>query len=185
MHKAERLVVLAQTIADERPVFFEIKGPSIGDHDTAAFMMELRTRAEAEFGTDYSERKVCGANNLCVDFYFPDEETIVEVALGLRNPTSEYERDILKALMAKETGHPVSRLVFVSKPGALKRLKQPGAAAIAARAERLHGVRVERASYLGSTLPSNQMQSTSASRARAGAATRRWQAAARRSACRC
>ena len=143
MHKAERLVVLAQTIADERPVFFEIKGPSIGDHDTAAFMVELRTRAEAEFGADYSERKVCGANNLCVDFYFPDEETIVEVALGLRNPTSEYERDILKALMAKETGHPVSRLLFVSKPGALKRLKQPGAAAIAAWAERLHGVRVE------------------------------------------
>ena len=143
MDRVERLAALAQQLADERPIFFEIKGPSVGDHDTAAFMKELRARAQTELGADYSERKVCGANNLCVDFYFPDEETIVEVALGLRNPTSEYERDILKALMAKEAGHAVTRLLFLSKPGALKRLKQPGATAIAAWAERLHGLRVE------------------------------------------
>ena len=97
----------------------------------------------AGFGLDHAEKKVCGANNLCVDFYFPDEGTIVEIALALRNPTSEYERDIVKALMAKETGHSVSRLLFLSKPGALKRMKQPGAAAIAAWSERLHGVRIE------------------------------------------
>jgi hypothetical protein len=142
-HNAERLVEIAQAVTKERPDFFEIKGPSAGDHDTAAFMKELRSRVANELGTDYSERKICGENNLCVDFYFREEETIVEVALGLRNPTSEYERDVLKALMAKEMGYPVSRLLFVSKPGALKRLKQPGAAAIAAWALRLHGVRVE------------------------------------------
>jgi hypothetical protein len=143
MSKVDRLLKLAQQIADERPTFFEIKGPSVGDHDTAAFMRELRLRAESHLGSDYADKRVCGANNLCVDFYFPAESTIVEVALGLRNPTSEYERDILKALMAKEEGHTVSRILFVSKPGALKRLRQPGAAAIAAWAERLHGVRVE------------------------------------------
>lgn len=143
MQKAQRLVVIAQEIADRRPTFFDIKGPSVGDHDTASFMQELRSRAATEFGLDYSERKICGSNNLCVDFYFPDEEIIVEVALGLRNPTSEYERDILKALMAKEAGYPVRSLLFVSKPGALKRLRQPGASAIAAWAERLHGLRIE------------------------------------------
>ena len=143
MDRVERLAAMAQRLAEERPTFFEIKGPSVGDHDTAAFMKELRARAQAHFGTDYSERKVCGANNLCVDFYFPDEGTIVEVALGLRNPTSEYERDVLKALMAKEAGYAVSRLLFLSKPGALKRLGQPGAMAIAAWAERLHGLCVE------------------------------------------
>ena len=113
----ERLVQLAQSIADERPTFFDIKGPSVGDHDTAAFMSELRARAQTDFGMDCSEKRVCGATNLCVDFYFPNEGTIVEVALGLRNPTSEYERDILKALMAIDEGHQVTRLVFVSKPG--------------------------------------------------------------------
>ena len=140
--KVDRLVALAQEVADERPTFFSIKGPSVGDHDTASFMRELRKRATDEFGEDYSERKVCGRNNLCVDFYFEDESTIVEIALGLRNPTSEYERDLLKALMAKEAGYSVNRLLFVSKPGALKRLRQPGATAIASWAERLHGLKV-------------------------------------------
>jgi hypothetical protein len=143
MNKVDRLVAIAQALADERPTFFDIKGPSAGDHDTAAFLKELRYRAGVEFGFDYSERKVCGANNLCVDFYCPEDETIVEVALALRNPTSEYERDPLKALMAKETGYSVSRLLFVSKPGATKRLSQAGAAAMAAWAQRLHGLRVD------------------------------------------
>lgn len=130
MSKADQLFSLAQGVADERLTFFEIKGPSIGDHDTAQFMLELRRQAGQAFGMDHSEKKICGANNLCVDFYFAEEATIVEVALGLRNPTSEYERDVLKAIMAKECGNPVNHLLFISKPGAAKRLSQPGAAAI-------------------------------------------------------
>ncbi|HWT00334.1 MAG TPA: hypothetical protein VN256_08810 [Pyrinomonadaceae bacterium] len=143
MKKADRLYSLAQSLAGARPNFFEIKGPSVGDRDTAAFMKELRALAASAFGADYSEKKICGENKLCVDFYFPDEETIVEVALGLRNPTSEYERDILKAIMANESHKAVRHLLFISKPGALKRLSQPGAAAMAAWAERQHGIKVE------------------------------------------
>jgi hypothetical protein len=45
--------------------------------------------------------------------------------------------------MAKDTGAAVNRLVFVSKPGAIKRLNQPGAKAIAAWAERHHGLAIE------------------------------------------
>lgn len=143
MNKPDHLFTLAQALADERPYFFEIKGPSIGDHDTADFMKELRSRAMQAFEIDHAEKKVCGPNNLCVDFYFPDEETIVEVALGLRNPTSEFERDLLKAIMAKEVGSPVSHLLFISKPGATKRLAQPGARSIADWADRMHGIKIE------------------------------------------
>lgn len=124
----------------ERPYFFEIKGPGLGDNDTAVFMKQLRSRALKRFKTDYSEKKICGQNSLCVDFYFPDEETVVEVALGLRNPLSEYERDISKAIMAKDTGSAVSHLMFISKRGAIKRLLQPSAKSIAEWARRNHGV---------------------------------------------
>ncbi|HSS21239.1 MAG TPA: hypothetical protein VLL54_14290 [Pyrinomonadaceae bacterium] len=141
--KADLLFSLAQTLANEQRTFFEVKGPGIGDNDTADFMKELRSRALSLFKNDYSEKKVCGENNLCVDFYFDGEETIVEVALGLRNPQSEYERDILKAIIAKETGKPVSCLIFISKPGAARRINQPGARAIAGWAERNHGIRIE------------------------------------------
>ena len=143
MDRPSRLLELAQTIAIERPTFFETKGPSVGDKDTAVFMRELRRRAHREFGSDFSEKKICGENNLCVDFYFPEESTIVEVALSLKNPISEFERDILKAIMAQESGQRVNALLFVSKPGGVKRCAQPGARAIVAWAQRAHGLAVE------------------------------------------
>src|SRR5712691_9463412 len=143
MKKADEIFSLAQALADERPHFFDIKGPSVGDHDTSSFMKELRSRSQRALNADYAEKRVCGENNLCVDYYLPDEETIIEVALGLRNPTSEYERDIWKAIMAHDSGYTVSHLLFSSKPGARKRLEQPGAAAIRSWAERHCGIKVE------------------------------------------
>ena len=142
LEKRKQFVEIAQSLAREREGFFAIKGPGVGDRDTIDFMAELRRRAFSTFGTDHTERKICGANNLCIDFYFPEDATIVEIALGLRNPSSEFERDILKALMATEAGYDVGRLVFISKPGALKRLGQPGARAIALWAEKKHGSKV-------------------------------------------
>ena len=141
-NSAEVLYSIAQGLVRERPYFFDIKGPGAGDHDTALFMKELRQRAKDTFKVDHSEKKICGQNNLCVDFYFLDEATMVEVALGLRNPLSEYERDILKAIMATESGNVVRHLVFISKPGASKRLSQPSAKCIATWAERNHGIRI-------------------------------------------
>jgi hypothetical protein len=76
-------------LALERSGFFDIKGPSVGDKDTAAFMGELRKRAAEAFGSDFAEQKICGPNGLCVDYYFPEDAAIVEIAMGLRNPNSE------------------------------------------------------------------------------------------------
>lgn len=144
MSKVEQLVQLAQNIADENVGFFEVAGPGAGDRRAHAFMRELRHRANDVFERDYSERKICGDNTkLAVAFFIPEESTIVEVALSLRNPNTEFERDILKALMAQEAGHPVARLVFLSKPGAIRRHAQPGSRAITAWVVRNHGIRIE------------------------------------------
>lgn len=141
--RSESLVQLAKELANERTEFFKIKGPGKGDRDTGAFMKELRARAKSTFGANYSEQCICGDTNLAVDFYFPDEATIVEVALGLRNPLSEYERDIFKALMAKENGAAISSLLFITKPGGIKRIRQPGAEAIASWVEEKHGITID------------------------------------------
>ena len=53
------------------------------------------------FRTDFSVKKACRGARYCFDFYFPDERTAVEIALGLHNPISEYERDIFKCLLAR------------------------------------------------------------------------------------
>lgn len=94
MTKTEELLHVAQQIADERPNFFEKKGAGKGDRDTNSFMVELRLRAKQVFGTDFSEKRICGDTNLAIDFFIPDEGTIIEVALSLRNPNSEFERDV-------------------------------------------------------------------------------------------
>ncbi len=130
MTKVEKIIRAAQDIADERPNFFMKKGAGEGDKDTNSFMTELRSRAKQKCGVDFSEKQICGENNLSVDFFIPEEDTIIEVALSLRNPNSEFERDIFKAIMAKEQGAHVHNLIFLSKPGAIKRHKQPSSVAM-------------------------------------------------------
>ena len=143
MGKAEDLFALAQALADERPELFEILGPGQGDHESNSFMRDLRTRAARFFGSNHSEQRISGDNRLAVDFYFREEATVVEVALSLRNPQGEFERDILKVLIAQEAGNEVSRLFFISKPGALVRCSQPSTQAIIAWARRKHSLGIE------------------------------------------
>lgn len=140
---AQRLLEIAREIVASTPDFHKVRGAGDGDHATNSFMRELRARAEGEFGSDYSEKRLCGASAFAVDFYFPEERTIVEIALGLPNPASEFEKDILKALVAKEHGSAVERLLFISRPGAIRRCQQPGRTLLSEWAAAKHGLRIE------------------------------------------
>src|SRR5437667_6411924 len=143
MNQTETLLSLARSLALRRRDFLDTKGPGAGDHATNAFMRDLRARALKRFGDDHAEQKICGTNGFCVDYYFRKEATIVEVALGLLKKTTEFERDVLKAVMAKEHGSPVRRLVFISKPGAIKKCAQPGRSAIISWLRKNHRIRIE------------------------------------------
>lgn len=143
MTLAERLLQLAQSLVAEHPDFFETKGPGDGDRSTSAFMRDLRVRAQREFGVDHAEQKICGSNAFCVDYYFPAERTVVELAFGLPKPKTEFERDVLKVIMAQEAGHKVERLFLISKPGGKKKCAQPGRVAIIEWAKRKHGIAIE------------------------------------------
>lgn len=147
MEYLNRLINIAQQIADERPQFFDIKGAGAGDKDTHMFMAELHKRANNKFGDDFAkkfaEQRICGDNNnFKVDFYFPEEKTIVEVALTLRNSSREFEKDIIKAILVKRAGNDVDKLVFVSKDGAIKRNEEPGPRSIISWVEQDYGIKV-------------------------------------------
>ena len=142
MSKVEQLLSLIQQIADERSFFFDKKEPGIGNKDTNEFVAELNRRAHVLFGTDYAEQKICGDTNHAVDYYFQDESTIVEVALTLRTPNSEFEKDILKALMAQEN-YPVDRLVLIGKPGAVQKCSMPSRTSIIDWAKRTHNLQID------------------------------------------
>jgi len=143
MNRAKRLSELSNNLALQIKGFFEIKGPGKGNHSTNDFINELGRLANQEFGEDYSEQNICGDNSLAVDFYFPEEGVIVEVALGVKNPNTEYEKDILKAIMAKDLGHKVSKLLFITKPGGHKKCNQPGRTAVREWLQKTHGIAIE------------------------------------------
>jgi hypothetical protein len=82
MTQAERLFDLAQALVYDWPDFFQKKGAGAGDRDTCAFMRELRARATTAFDRDYYEQRICGGTDFKPDFYFPEEATIVEIAMG-------------------------------------------------------------------------------------------------------
>lgn len=130
MSKHEKLYNLAKELSIKTYGFLDKKGPGIGNHATNQFITNLSAIAFKEFGEDFSEKKICGRNSLAVDYYFPDEGVIVELAFGLKNPNTEYEKDILKAIMAKSLGNKIDKLLFISKPGGNKKCQQPGRTAV-------------------------------------------------------
>ena len=134
---------MAREIASSIPNFQASLGAGHGDRATNAYMKVLREKAARAFGEDLSEQAICGPNSFKVDFYFRDEATVVEVALGLPNPSSEFEKDILKAIMAQELGHAVRRLYFISRAGARKKCEQPGRSAIRRWALEKHRLAIE------------------------------------------
>ena len=137
------LLQFARQIAASTADFQAVLGPGAGDKATHAFMAQLRERAKAAFGVDCAEQKICGETAFTSDFYFRDEATIVEVALGLPNPATEFEKDILKAIIAQEYGYPVQRLLFISRAGAAKKCAQPGRTAFAQWAKSRHNLGIE------------------------------------------
>jgi len=144
MDRPNELFELAQKIADERPTFFDKKGPGIGDRDTSKFMEELKKRTKDKFGCNLAEKLICRDNKSTVDFYFREKETIVEVALSLHNSLSEFEKDIIKAILAVQVGgHPVKKLLFVSKPEAEKRHEAPLSRSIISWVKKDYGIEVE------------------------------------------
>lgn len=142
MSVTDQIIALAQQLADLRPTFFHKKGPGAGDHDTKNYMRELRASVKTATGTDYAEKQICGNNSLAVDYYIEKEQTVIEVALGLGNPNCEFERDILKVLMAQEAGVPVGRLILLAKPGGVRRARQPSSQAMIAWAARNHNLEI-------------------------------------------
>jgi len=123
--RVKALIALANHEAASIPDFFAIKGPGLGDRATAGFIASLRRKAESSLGPGIAEVEILRNSKVRVDYWFKPERTFVEIALSLRNPLSEFERDVLKAVVAQPKRGAVKRLVLVGKPGATKRVASP------------------------------------------------------------
>jgi len=141
--QADRFKLLAQRLAESTPRFFDIKGAGDGDHATNAFMKSLRILAQEQFGAELHEKICVPGANFRFDFYLPDEGTVIEIALSLRNPNSEFEKDLLKCILAQRQGLAIKYLLLISKPGGMKKALEPGRKRMAELAEADFGIKVE------------------------------------------
>ena len=139
---AMKLYLGALHLANSTPGFYDKKGAGPGDHATNNFMKALRKGAEGALGRDYSEKSVCKTTKHAFDFYIPEERTVIEVALSLRNSGSEFERDIFKCLIAREDGALIDFLFFISKPGAMARHEAAGSKRIMKLVKQQFGLEV-------------------------------------------
>jgi hypothetical protein len=142
----EDLLQIIHQSAAAIPTFNERLGPGAdkGNGATRSFVRSIN-RVVAERWPDLvqiNKAAIPGAK-LDFDFYVQSEATAIEIALSIRNPVSEYEKDIFKALLAKESGLPLERLILIGKSGSVKTRNMPGSKAIREWVAGKHGITVE------------------------------------------
>jgi len=112
--RVETVVQMARTLVADWPRFSPMLPPEVARHGIRAFKTELRSRAFAHFCVDYAEKPICGGN-LTLDYLIGN--AAVEIAMDLREENSEFERDILRVLIAESELNTISHLLFLAKPG--------------------------------------------------------------------
>lgn len=142
MTKAEIIYKLAEQTASEFPDMFRKKGPGEGNRFTNRYMSRLNQAVGEVLGKHYEEQKICGKTDQSVDFYVPEESTIIEVELSLYNVHTNLDRDIFKALIAKDAGYRVATLVLIGKEPAEERHAQPASRTLIDFVKRYHNLDV-------------------------------------------
>jgi hypothetical protein len=143
---AEGLFDLAQRIAAQTPEFQKRHGPggNAGNGATNKFLKSLNGEVAKRWPTSVrSQEPVASGMKYSFDYFIPSERTAVEIALSIWNSVSEFEKDIFKAILAKDTGKPLRKLVLIGKDGSVRQQKRPGPSAIMAWVKRNRGIGVE------------------------------------------
>jgi hypothetical protein len=81
--------------------------------------------------------------NYSFDFYVPAENTVIEIALSIRNIVTEFEKDVFKAILSKANGKRIKKLILIGKSGSVKRQDQSGPNAIKAWVRKHCGIIIE------------------------------------------
>jgi hypothetical protein len=130
---ADQLFELAQKKASLFPSFQERVGPGLekGNGVTNDYLKALNQAVADNFPTQVLiQERVAPGVKYTFDFYVPSEQTAVEIALSLRNIVTEFEKDIFKGILAKDSGKPMRKLVLIGKEGSVSRQNGTGPTAI-------------------------------------------------------
>jgi hypothetical protein len=142
MTKAEHIFQLAQEGADAYRMFALRRAGAAAPFVTEV-INHLKFLVGQKFGAEAVNQSLNQASRQTVDFWLEDEHTIMEMEFNILSTPPVLEKEIFKALLAKEAGKDVRHLILIGDPGAVGLLQAPTAAAIANWAERHHQIRVQ------------------------------------------
>ncbi len=142
MSKAERIFQLAQEGADSYCMFNARR-----DGAATLFIDEvinhLKFLVIEEFGTGVVNQFLSKENRQSVDFWLEDEQTIMEMEFNILSSPLVLEKEIFKALLAKEAGKNVRHLILISDPGSALLSHAPTPESVINWVERRHQIRVQ------------------------------------------
>ena len=143
--KPEELIRIAIRLAKKHVQLFaeEADGPGVGNTLVNDYINELKAFAKKKFQGDFAERSVMGGTNLRFDYYFPKEKTVIEIALSLHNSNTEFEKDLLKCLLARTQGMLVKELWFFTRTQGVESLDRPARRAFIDYVEKIHSLKIK------------------------------------------
>ena len=140
--RARLVLAHVRTAAEEHDLLGEKRGAGEGNRVTNAVMARAGDFVRRDLGEDVAEQSLT-PDRQRVDFWLADEGTIIEVEFSLTNPYPCLQKDLVKALLALDSGHAVRRLVLIGRLGSVKRHASPAPQAIIGWAKRRFGIEVE------------------------------------------
>jgi hypothetical protein len=142
MTKAERIFQLAQEGADTYRMF-KARRAGGGAPYINEVVNHLKFLVGQEFGTGLINRFLSKENRQSVDFWLEDEHTIMEIEFNIFSSPPVLEKEVFKALLAKEAGKDVRHLILIGDPGSVLLLQAPTPVSIINWVERRHQIRVQ------------------------------------------
>lgn len=142
MKKAERILQLAQEAANSYRIF-ALRSSGAATPFVNEVISHLKSVVAQELGAAVVSQVLNQASHQTVDFWLEDEFTILEIEFNILSSPPVLEKEIFKALLAKDAGKDVRRLILIGDPGSLMLSEIPTAVALRDWLERRHQIRVE------------------------------------------
>ena len=142
MTKAKRIFQLAQEGADAYRMF-KARRAGGGIPYVNEVVNHLKFLVDQEFGTGVVNQFLSKENRQSVDFWLEDEQTILEIEFNTFSSPPVLEKEVFKALLAKDAGKDVRHLVLIGDPGSALLSQAPAPMSIINWVERRHQIGVQ------------------------------------------
>ena len=142
MSKAERIFQWAQEVASTYDLLNARRAGS-GDTYTREVIDHLKFMVIEEFGLGVTNQFLSKANRQSVDFWLEDEQTIIEVEYSMWSADPSLEKEVFKALLAKDAGKDVRHLILIGDPGSVRRWLAPTPRSVMEWVKRHHQIQVQ------------------------------------------